>query len=244
MPAPTINSIALAISDLARISEDLLSQGLIHPGPLTLLIVFVGGLLTSFGPCSLSLLPITVSYLAGFDNNQNPLQKSLNFCTGIVLSLVVLGLFSSLLGKIYGQTSDSLSIFVALLAIFMGLNLLGVLKIPFPEGPDPAVWQKKVPASLAPLSAGLAFGLASSPCTTPVLAVLLGWIAQKGTPLIGVLLLTFFGFGQVLPLFLAGTVAASIPNLLALRPIGKVIPPLSGTILLTTGLLTLFAHWI
>ena len=108
----------------------------------------------------------------------------------------------------------------------MGLNLLGVLKIPFPEGPDPAVWQKKVPASLAPLSAGLAFGLASSPCTTPVLAVLLGWIAQKGTPLIGVLLLTFFGFGQVLPLFLAGTVAASIPNILALRPIGEVIPTL------------------
>ena len=208
------------------------------------MIVFVGGLLTSFGPCSLSLLPITVSYLAGFDNNQNPFQKSLNFCTGIVLSLVVLGLFSSLLGKIYGKTSDSLSIFVALLAIFMGLNLLGVLKIPFPEGPDPAVWQKKVPASLAPLSAGLAFGLASSPCTTPVLAVLLGWIAQKGTPLIGVLLLTFFGFGQVLPLLVAGTVAGSVPNFLALRPIGKVIPPLSGTILLTTGLLTLFAHWI
>jgi len=244
MPAPPIPSIGLAISDLARISENLLTQGLNHPGPLTLLIVFVGGLLTSFGPCSLSLLPITVAFLSGFDNNQSPFRKSFNFCSGIVLSLVLLGSISGLLGKIYGQTSQSLTTFAALLAILMGLNLLGFLKIALPQGPDPALWQKKVPTPLAPIAAGLAFGLASSPCTTPVLAVLLGWIAQSGTPLIGILLLTFFGFGQVLPLFVAGTAAASVPSLLALRPIGRIIPPVSGTILLTTGLLTLMSRWI
>ena len=74
----------------------------------------------------------------------------------------------------------------------MGLNLLGFLKIPFPQGPDPEIWHKSVPTPLAPIAAGLAFGLAASPCSTPVLAVLLGWIAQQGSPLIGVLLLAFF----------------------------------------------------
>jgi cytochrome c-type biogenesis protein len=44
-------------------------------------------------------------------------------------------------------------------------------------------WTSKVPAPLAPVAAGLAFGLAASPCTTPVLAVLLGWIASTGRPL-------------------------------------------------------------
>ena len=221
-----------------------MSQGLVHPGPLTLLLVFFGGLLTSLGPCSLSLLPITIAFLAGFKNNQNPLRNSFNFCSGIVLSLVVLGSISGLLGRIYGQTPLLITKSVALLAILMGINLLGVLKLPLPTGPDPKIWQAKVPTPLAPVAAGLAFGLASSPCTTPVLAVLLGWIANSGSPVIGMLLLTSFGLGQVLPLFIAGTAAASVPNLLALRPIGRWIPPISGTILLTAGLLSLLASWI
>ena len=182
--------------------------------------------------------------MAGFETNKSPFQRSFTFCSGIVLSLVVLGSISGLFGKIYGQTPLLIPKLVAFLAILMGLNLLGIVKFPLPQGPDPEIWQKKVPAPLAPVAAGLAFGLASSPCTTPVLAVLLGWIAQSKSPFIGVLLLTFFGLGQVLPLFLAGTAAASVPNVLALRPFGRWIPPLSGTILLTTGLLTLLANWI
>ncbi|WP_320666955.1 cytochrome c biogenesis CcdA family protein [Prochlorococcus sp. MIT 1307] len=221
-----------------------MSQGLLDPGPQTLFFVFLGGLLTSLGPCSLSLLPITVAFLAGYKNNQKPIQSSFIFCSGIVFSLIFLGSLSGLVGKVYGQIPLIIPKLVALLAVLMGLNLLGIVKLPLPNGPDPETWQKKVPSPLAPVAAGLAFGLASSPCTTPVLAVLLGWIAQRGSPLIGITLLAFFGLGQTLPLFIAGSAAASIPNLLALRPLGQWIPPLSGTILLTAGLLTLLANWI
>ena len=77
----------------------------------------------------------------------------------------------------------------------------------------------------------------------PVLAVLLGWIAQSGRPLAGVALLSSFGIGQVLPLLLAGTFAAAIPKLLALRGISRWVPPASGVVLLTSGLLTLLARW-
>ena len=133
---------------------------------------------------------------------------------------------------------------VADLAIVMGLNLLGVLRIPLPAGPDPENWRSKVPAPLAPVAAGLAFGVAASPCTTPVLAVLLGWIAQSGRPLVGMALLTSFGIGQVVPLLIAGTFAATIPRLLALRSVGRWVPPISGVVLFSTGLLTLIARWI
>ena len=76
-----------------------------------------------------------------------------------------------------------------------------------------------------------------------MLAVLLGWIAQSGRPLAGVALLSSFGIGQVLPLLLAGTFAAAIPKLLALRGISRWVPPASGVVLLTSGLLTLWARW-
>ena len=238
------SSISLLFSDLTRYGEHLIDNGLSNPTPITILIVFTGGLLTSLGPCSLSLLPITVAYLAGFKNNQSPLQKTVSFCSGIVISLVVLGSLSGFLGKIYGQLPGFFSIFISFLAIIMGLNLLGIFKFSLPPGPDPEIWTNQVPPAFAPVSAGFAFGLASSPCTTPVLAVLLAWVAKQANPLSGTIFLGSFAIGQIVPLFVAGTFAATIPKLLSLRPIGKWVPPISGMMLLTIGILSLLSIWI
>ena len=231
---------------MARNSEMILRQGLNHPGPLTLGLVFGGGLLTSLGPCSLSLMPVTIAYLAGFEQKhpQSPFIRSVSFCGGIVLALVLLGSISGLLGGIYGQVPKVIPTLVALLALIMGANLLGLITIPIPSGPNPKSFEKRVPAQLAPMAAGLAFGLAASPCSTPVLAVLLGWIAQNGKVLSGVVLLTSFGIGQVLVLLIAGTFAASIPKILLLKPVASLIPPISGIILLMTGMLSLLANWV
>lgn len=237
-------SSGLPFAEWARSSELLLQASLAHPGPLTLSLVFSGGLLTSLGPCSLSLLPVTLAYLAGFgadDTRRPPWQRSVSFAAGIVASLVLLGLASGLMGRLYGQTPGQLPLLVAVVALVMGLNLLGVLRLPLPAGPDPERWRRLVPAPLAPLAAGLAFGLAATPCTTPVLAVLLAWMAQSGQPVVGMLLLTSFGAGQVVPLLLAGTMAASLPGLLQLRRLGQWVPPISGVVLLASGGLTLLS---
>jgi cytochrome c-type biogenesis protein len=250
------------LADWARTSEALLQQSLASPSPGTLAVVFAGGLLTSLGPCSLSLLPVTLAYLAGFSSTtesgaagdgaaaspgtaqrQTPWLRSISFAAGIVAALVLLGLVSGLLGRIYGQIPGLIPTVVAVLALLMGLNLLGLLRLPLPAGPDPELWRRRVPAPLAPMAAGLAFGLAATPCTTPVLAVLLAWMAQNGKPLVGMLLLTSFGAGQVVPLLLAGTAAASLPRLLSLRRVGQWVPPISGVVLVTTGALTLMANW-
>lgn len=236
-------SFGLQLADWARSADVLLQQSLAAPTPFTLAVVFAGGLLTSLGPCSLSLLPVTLAYLAGFEERrQAPWRRSLAFAAGIVGSLVLLGLASGMLGRIYGQIPGLVPTAVALLALLMGLNLLGLLPFALPAGPDPEVWRRRVPTPLAPLAAGLAFGLAATPCTTPVLAVLLGWMAQHGRPLVGMLLLTAFGAGQVVPLLLAGTAAASLPRLLSLRAMGQWVPPISGVVLVTTGVVTLVAQ--
>ena len=241
-----MTSLPLLLADWARSSEHLLQNSLSHPGPLTLALVFGAGLLTSLGPCSLSLLPVTLAYLAGFGGERGgslPWQRSLSFAAGIVGALVLLGLASGLMGRLYGSLPLQVPLVVAAVAVLMGLNLLGLVRVPLPAGPDPERWRRLVPAPLAPLAAGLAFGLAATPCTTPVLAVLLAWMAQNGKPLVGMLLLTSFGAGQVVPLLLAGTAAASLPGLLSLRRVGQWVPPISGVVLVTTGALTLVANW-
>lgn len=236
---------ALPLAEWARSAEALLQSSLAHPGPLTLLAVFAGGLLTSLGPCSLSLLPVTLAYLAGFGEPTSaglPWRRSVSFATGIVGSLVMLGLASGLLGRLYGQVPGAIPLVVAVVAVLMGLNLLGLLPLPLPAGPDPDRWRRRLPAPLGPLAAGLAFGLAATPCTTPVLAVLLAWMGRSGHPVVGMVLLACFGAGQVLPLLLAGTAAACLPALLKLRSLGRWIPPISGAVLLTSGGLTLIAN--
>ena len=226
----------------------MLKGGLQNPGPGTFALVFGAGLLTSLGPCSLSLLPVSLAYLAGFGTEdseaapRSPWQRSFGFCFGVVAALVLLGTASALLGSLYGQTPEGISVLVALLAVLMGLNLLGIVPLRLPADPDPERWRKRVPPLLAPVAAGLAFGLAASPCTTPVLAVLLAWIAETGRPLLGMALLACFGSGQVLPLLLAGTLAASLPKLLALRSVSRWVPPISGAVLVALGGLSLLAR--
>ena len=218
-----------------------MEQGLYHPSPFTVFLVFSAGLLTSLGPCSLSLLPITIAYVGGTKNNK---FKLISFSSGLIFSFISLGALSGFLGKIYGQLPSYYTSFVAFLAIVMGLNLLGILKFQLPNGPDLRFMEEKVPSLLTPFVIGVAFGLASSPCITPVLATLLAWVSQAKNPTISILFLFFFGLGQVTPLILAGATTENLKQFLELRKYSQIIPILSGIFLVSIGILNLVSNWI
>ena len=218
-----------------------MDQGLSNPGPFTIFLIFTAGLLTSLGPCSLSLLPITIAYIGGSKDKK---YKLLSFSIGVILSLVTLGALSGFLGKIYGQLPPYYTSLVALVAIIMGLNLLGVLKFQLPNGPDLHLLGDKVPSFLTPFVIGSAFGLASSPCITPVLATLLAWVSQAKSPTISIIFLFFFGLGQVTPLIIAGVTTENLKKFLEIRKYSQVIPVLSGIFLVSLGIINLLSKWI
>jgi len=220
-----------------------MEQGINNPSLFTVFLIFFAGLLTSLGPCSLSLLPITVAYIGGTESKNKEL-KILSFCGGIIFSLVILGAISGFLGKIYGQLPHLFTLSVSILAIIMGLNLLGIVKFQLPNGPSFDSFQNKLPSYLVPLFAGFTFGLASSPCITPVLATLLAWVSQAKSPIISIIFLFFFGLGQVLPLIFIGLTTENLKNVLAFRKYSQVIPLFSGFILLSLGILNLISNWI
>ena len=218
-----------------------MEQSLSNPGPLTIFLIFFAGLLTSLGPCSLSLLPITIAYVGGTKDKK---YKLISFSTGIIVSFITLGVLSGFLGKIYGQLPSYYTSLVAFIAIVMGLNLLGVLKFQLPNGPDFRSLEDKVPSFLTPFVVGVTFGLASSPCITPVLATLLAWVSQAKSPTISVIFLFFFGLGQVTPLIIAGATTENLKQFLEIRKFSQVIPTLSGIFLVSLGTINLLSKWI
>ena len=220
-----------------------MEQALYSPGPTTFLLIFIAGLLTSLGPCSLSLLPITIAYIGGSKNTNNHL-KILSFSGGIILSMVSLGALSGFLGQIYGRLPHFVTTSVSMIAILMGLNLLGILKLQLPNSPNLKFIEDKVPAFLAPFITGIAFGLASSPCITPVIATLLAWVSQANNPFTSIIFLFFFGLGQVVPLIIVGVTTDNLQKLLEFRKFSQIIPTFSGLILVCLGFLNLISNWI
>jgi len=113
--------------------------------PISLLILYLAGLLTSFSPCSLGLLPLTVSYIsaaAGEREDKAALFPTVAFAAGLAFVFSGLGLSVSLLGGVFGQTvssSDNLIAALSLVAlssgvsIAMGLQLLEIINIPLPS---------------------------------------------------------------------------------------------------------------
>ena len=109
------------------------------------------------------------------------------FAAGLATTLALLGVAAASVGRAYGQTvGDGLPIFVSLLAVAMGLNLLEVIVVEFPSFfGDFDARTLRVPNEVKSYLAGLAFALAASPCSTPVLATLLGYVASSGDPVAG-----------------------------------------------------------
>jgi cytochrome c-type biogenesis protein len=206
-------------------------------------IIFIAGLLTSLTPCMLSMLPITIGYIGGYEAKSR-LQAAVQstwFSLGLATTLAGLGIAAAFVGKVYGQVGIGLPIIVSFIAILMGLNLLEALPLQLPSFGG-LEWSKDLPDSVRSYLIGLTFGVVASPCSTPVLATLLAWVATKQDLILGGVLLLSYTVGYVAPLILAGTFTASIKKLLQLRRWSGWINPVSGALLVGFGVFSLLSR--
>ncbi|RAM53193.1 MAG: cytochrome c biogenesis protein CcdA [Hapalosiphonaceae cyanobacterium JJU2] len=229
---------------IEQFANSLVSNQLTHLSLLSVGIIFFAGLITSLTPCMLSMLPITVGYIGGYEakSRLQSAAQSTWFALGLATTLASLGIVAALVGKVYGQIGIGLPIIVSVIAILMGLNLLEALPLQMPSFGGTDWISQELPQGVRAYAIGLSFGLVASPCSTPVLASLLGWVANTQDLILGAVLLISYTAGHVAPLILAGTFTASIKKILELRRWSSWINPISGALLVGFGVFSLVSR--
>lgn len=149
---------------------------------------------------------------------------------------MLLGVAASMLGGLLGGGTRIWYYLVASVCFVIGLQMLGVLRIPEP------VWFGRLREKVTTRGLwgafllGLVSGFVASQCGTPVLAVILTYVmAEQSSLLYGAVLLFIYALGRGVPIILAGTFTAVLKNLRGLGKWSISIERISGVVLLLVG---------
>jgi cytochrome c-type biogenesis protein len=199
---------------------------LLYGNPLVGLFgAFIWGILSILlSPCHLASIPLIV----GFVSQQNQLTTrkafriSLAFALGILSTIALIGVITSLLGRMLGDIGRWSNYLVAGIFVLVGLYLLGIIKLELPGAANAKTRGKGVWAGFL---LGLIFGLALGPCTfaymAPILAIVL---AKSSSSLVyGIPLLLAYGLGHCAVIVFAGTFTRVIENYLHWNENSKVL---------------------
>jgi cytochrome c-type biogenesis protein len=216
-----------------------IDPGLLQPTSLLgYLFVFIGGVLTSIGPCNVTMIPLIIGYVGGSHNlsRQRSFNISLSFTIGLAVTFMLLGVIASLLGGLLGGSTRIWYYLVAIVCFVIGLQMLGVLNLSLPAWFGSLREKVQIKGLPGAFLLGLVSGLVASQCATPVLAAILTYVmAQKTGMIYGAVLLFIYALGRGVPIVLAGTFAGVLKGFRSLGKWSGWFEKASGFIILLVG---------
>lgn len=208
---------------------------------------FLAGIVSFISPCVLPLIPAYLSFLTGSsleelkaeqDASQRArvLLHALAFIGGFTLVFMALGFTASAVGTALISYRDWIARIGGVVIVLLGLNMIGVFKIPFLMMDSRPQWRSANRSFTASFVVGLAFAAGWSPCIGPILAGILALAAgQAYLPATG--LLFVYSMGLAVPFFL--TAAAISQALGALNRVKRYLGAIeigAGAFLVATGI--------
>tara|TARA_B100000745_G_scaffold299783_1_gene251506 strand:+ start:21308 stop:22018 length:711 start_codon:yes stop_codon:yes gene_type:complete len=178
-------------------------------GDVTILIAFIGGLLSFLSPCVFPIIPGFLAYLTGTSTTKTPkrsqvLLQSALFVAGFSLVFALMGvLLSTLLSYSASDVQLWLSRIGGAIVIIFGLFLMRLIRIPFLERAHTFNVVGKVQSRhLTSVLFGAAFAAGWTPCVSVALGAILGLAANS--PGIAFWLLMAYALGLGLPFLIIG----------------------------------------
>jgi cytochrome c-type biogenesis protein len=208
------------------------------------------GALSFLSPCVLPLVPPYLCYMAGVsveefrstesrrpEAGQALVGSALAFVFGFSTVFVTLGAGASTVGRLLREWQGPLAILAGVFIILMGLNFLGVLRIPLLSR-EARFQSRGQPTSLvAAYVMGLAFAFGWTPCIGPVLGPILTLAGGRETVGEGALLLGAYSLGLGVPFLAAALFSAAFMRFMGSfrRHLGRVEKGI-GALLVLAGL--------
>lgn len=214
---------------------------------VTLITVFGAGIVSFLSPCVLPMLPTYAALLAGTGSRQYPgqnwhfLLNVVSFLSGFTLCFVAMGATASYIGELLFNYQEVIRKLGAAFMLIMGLQVLGVLKLPG-LGREYRPWlQGSYAGPGGAFMLGLAFTAGWTPCTGPILATILMYAGSAATVAQGAFLLFVYAMGFCLPFLLVAVVINSYINKIQrLYRWLPVIQQVAGIVLVVAGILMYF----
>ena len=173
--------------------------------------VFLAGIISSASPCVLATIPLVVGFVGGYAEGERwkAFRYSLAFILGLSLTFTAFGAAAGLLGTMFGTVGGWWYVAAGIVALVMGGQMMGIYQIRLPVKRE---YRPKQGGVIGSFLLGLFFGVVSSPCATPVLVVILTYVATRGQVLYGTALLFVYAVGHCMLMLAAGTFTGFIDS--------------------------------
>lgn len=215
-------------------------------------VTFLEGVITFISPCLLPMLPVYVAFFAGGAGRSGSLRRTFTcaagFIVGFTLLFTLLGAAAGAVGSLLVRYRAALDLICGLIVVVLGLNYLGVLRIPALQRtlkPKTDVVPRGFASSFA---FGVVFAVGWTPCVGAFLGSALSLAASSGSAATGIALLLCYSLGLGLPFAIAAVLIDQLEGAFAwVKSHYGVIDKVCGALLVAMGVLMatgLFGTWI
>jgi thiol:disulfide interchange protein DsbD len=179
--------------------------------------VFVGGFLTSLTPCVYPMISITVSLFGARDQQvtrSRAMALAATYVAGIGVMYTSLGVSFALAGKAFGtfMSSPYVMVPIAILFLAMAASMFGAFELALPTELQTRLSGVGGKGFGGAFLMGLVGGIIAAPCTGPVLASVLAYVATTRSVALGGSLLFTYALGMGVLFFAIAAFAVSLPR--------------------------------
>jgi len=184
--------------------ESVIQKGLLF----ALIITFLAGFITSFTPCVLPVIPLTLAFIGvtPCEDKTKRIKNLLIFVLGLVLMYATLGVLSAALGQTLGfiYQSTLFLIFLSLFFLVMALWMFDILRFNISSKLQNKIVKYQPKGKLRYLYSGLTIGFLAAPCVGPIIGPLLVYISTTQDLRLGFLLMLSYSLGMSVLFFMLG----------------------------------------
>ena len=205
----------------------------------------LGGLLSFLSPCVLALVPGYIAYLGGASVENAPSRRALVlnaalFVIGFSFVFITLfAVFKALVVRLPYGAQGLLAAIGGVLVIFLGLQFLGLFRIPFfyREARLSVAHRLRPGTPLASVLVGATFGLGWTPCVGPILTFIIIRASSQDLAA-GAGLMLLYCAGLAVPFLLVAVLLdRARPVIRSLNRHARAVEAVSGGLLVLVGVL-------